>query len=148
MSLYPTFSTPEIEGYSASATPQYKVGLYFDWKTGDLKIDGRGKIIQAGEKDAWLQWCRKSIQTQYGAFLAYSNAYGADLQYIFSQEDRKSCESAIEQEVKNAVMNDPAMRTLDASDFEYEWEGDSVHVTFLLLGADGYTEKTSLELKG
>ena len=148
MSLYPTFSMPEIEGFTANKSPQYKVGLYFDWQTGDLKIDGRGKIVQAGEKDAWVQWCRKSLQTQYNAFLAYSQEYGADLQYIFSQEDRKSCEAAIEQEVKNAVVNDPAMRTLDASNFAYEWEGDSVLVSFHLLGADGYTEKMSVELKG
>ena len=148
MALYPTFSTPEIEGFKVANEPKYRTGLYFDAKNGDLLIDGRGRIVEAGATDAWLQWCCKSIHTQYDAFLAYGKAYGADMQYVFSQTDRAACEDAIMQEVKIAVMNDPANRTIGVSDFSFKWESDSVRVGFVLLGADGNMEKVSLQLKG
>ena len=148
MALYPTFASPEIKGFKTEVNAEYKGGLYFDFMTGDIRIDGSGKIVRADEKNAWLQWCEKSILTQFNAFLAYSSAYGADMQYVMDQTTKQAREDAIKSEIRIALQNDPARRTLEINDFAFEWDVDSVKVTFTVYGADGYTGNISVELGG
>lgn len=148
MDLFPTFAAPEVEVVQEVANPEYKNGLYFDFETGDLRISGSGKIIEANERDAWLQWCVKSILTQFNAYLSYSDAYGADMIHALSRDGREAKEEAIEQEIKNALLNDPSNRTVEVSGFSYSWDVDSVRVEFTVLGADGYTGQLTVSLAG
>ena len=145
MGLYPVFEAPEIKDYVKKVSTEYKIGLHFDQQTGDLRVDSTGKIVEANERDTWLQWCEKALLTQYKAFLGY-DWFGVDLEYALSQLDKQAREDAIEQEIKLALMSDPARRTLELSNFAFEWGSDSVRVSFNLIGADGYTGELSVNL--
>ena len=148
MSLYPTFESPKIEGFNDQGGAEYKNGLYFDFMTGDLKIDSTGKIVEASQEESWLQWCEKAIMSQWNSFLAYTDAYGMDIEYAMQQMNKQEREEALKQEVKNALLNDPANRTIDVGNFSFEWGTDDVRISFVVYGADGYTGKLAVKVRG
>ena len=148
MALYPIFEAPEIVDLTQEKVAEYKESIYFDSELGDIVLDSAGKVKMASGQEAWLQWCVKMIFTEGSACLAYPNGSGVDMEYAMSREDRKSREAAIENTIRDTLMNDPSHRTIEVKDFSYVYGVDSVAVNFTIVGADGYTGQLSVEIGG
>lgn len=148
MRLFPTFDVPTIAERPETLAADYKESVYFDMSTGDIVLDGTGRVKMANSRDAWLQWCMKMIASERGTLRAYPSAkIGVEMEPISELPDRASKESAIETTIKEALMNDPSRRTVDVNNFEFVYGVDSMHVTFDIIGADGYTGGMTVEVE-
>lgn len=147
MALYPTFSTPVIIDAKAEPVAEYKQSVFFDIKKGDIVLDSAGKCQMANGCDAWLQWCTKMLFTELDSCMSYLNQ-GVEMEYAIKREDREAQEIAIENAIKEALMRDPSNRTIEVSNFAFEYHADGVTVTFCIFGADGYTGTLSVEIGG
>ena len=80
--LYPVFEVPDFvtKKNEESRKQQYKPSVYFDYATGDFRLDGAGRMAGASGREAYMQWCIKTVMTERDAFLAYSTKYGAELE--------------------------------------------------------------------
>lgn len=148
MALFPVFEAPEIVDLAQEEVAEYKDSIYFDLSSGDIVLDSSGKIKMANGQETWLQWCTKMIFTERSECLAYPNGIGVEMEYAMSREDRKSREVAIENTIRETLMNDPSHRTIEVKDFSYDYSADSVIVRFTIVGADGYTGEMSIEIGG
>ena len=67
--LFPVFDMPEI--ISASVEKQkYNPSVYFDFERGDFIREGAHRIVEADGKTAYIQWCRKMVETERFTCLA------------------------------------------------------------------------------
>ena len=74
--LYPVFEVPDFvaKKNEENRKQQYKPSVYFDYATGDFRLDGAGRMAGASGREAYMQWCIKTVMTERDAFLAYSTA--------------------------------------------------------------------------
>ncbi len=128
--LYPAFDMPElVEQQQTEPAPKYGKSWLFDFKKGDFVLDGAGRVVEADGHTAWVQWCIKTILTQRFAYVIYSSDYGTELEEAQKQPDRKAVEIELERAITEALLVDP--RTEMVKDFVFEWEGDTVKVSFV-----------------
>ena len=121
-------------------TVGYKPAPFFDFSTGDLRMDGTGRILMANEVEAWIQWCEKTINTPRFKCKAYSTDRGIDYDEIFHAPDKDSAEAILTSEISDALAADPYGRTSYVNSVDIEWlSPDSVHVTAVVVGIDGAT---------
>ena len=144
--LFPVFNVPGIDVSDENSVKQ-RIGIYFDFETGDFKTDNKGRIETASPYDAWTQWCMKTVYTQRWAYLGYSEQIGVELEEALKQEDRPSQESYIEKTISEALLADPYGRTKRVYDFTFKWERDSVKVAFTISGIWDTDYKTSVNLQ-
>ena len=144
-SLYPAFDMPElIEQQQAEPAPRYGKSWLFDFEKGDFVLDGTGRIVIADGYTAWVQWCIKTILTQRFAYVIYSSDYGTELEEAQKQPDRKAVEIELERAITEALLVDP--RTEMVKDFVFEWEGDTVKVSFVAVPVVGPPEQLEVIL--
>ena len=144
-SLYPAFDMPElIEQQQAEPAPRYGKSWLFDFKKGDFVLDGAGRVVEADGHTAWVQWCIKTILTQRFAYVIYSSDYGTELEEAQKQPDRKAVEIELERAITEALLVDP--RTEMVKDFVFEWEGDTVKVSFVAVPVVGPPERLEVIL--
>lgn len=118
----------------------YKPGPYFDFETGDLLMDGSGKILIGNEVDAWKNWCEKTIQTPRFQCKAYSTDIGIDYEEIFNSNDRSTAEAIITSEISDALSADPSGRTAYVESVTFDWiSPDSVSIVVSVVGTNGST---------
>jgi len=133
--LFPVFDVPEIETEDQTKNPIYKPSVYFDFDTGDFKLDGAYRMTVAGGKEAYIQWCRKVVATERDACLAYSTDIGIEGDAALAQGDRAAVESALEKTITEALMVNS--HTEYVRNFEFEWDGgDSLKITFTVKGRE------------
>ena len=147
--LFPVFDVPKII-MSEDDLAKQRVGMSFDFETGDFKLDNGGRIETASPYDVWVQWCLKTVYTQRWAYLGYSDQIGVELEEAFNQEDNAAKESYIEYTISEALLADPYNRTKRVYDFNFNWETDSVKVTFVISGIwdNDYTMTVNLRTGG
>lgn len=145
--LYPTFEMPElVEDQQPVPEPEYPESYLFDFKKGDFVLDGAGRVVEADGYAAWVQWCIKTILTQRFAYVIYSSDYGTELEEAQKQPDRKAVEIELERAITEALLVDP--RTEMVKDFVFEWEGDTVKVSFVAVPVVGPPERLEVMLNG
>lgn len=133
-SLFPSFDVPIIIEESKKTDNIQKSSLYFDFESGDIKLDNTGRIETASPYDTWVQWCLKTVYTQRWAYMGYSDQVGVELEEALNQDGRKAQESYIERTVTEALLADPCNRTKRVYDFIFDWQTDGVNVTFTVSG--------------
>lgn len=126
--LFPIFELPDVLQEEEISKIPYKKSWYFDFEKGDFALDGGNKVRIANEHEAWAQWCAKAVQTERYAYLAYSSDFGVELEEVRKQPTRQAAESMLERTITEALMVHPMTEAV--RDFSFEWEGDSVTVTF------------------
>jgi hypothetical protein len=143
--LYPVFEVPEIvEQQQTEPAPEYGKSWLFDFEKGDFVLDGTGRVVEADGHTAWVQWCVKTILTQRFAYVIYSSDYGTELEEAQKQPDRKAVEIELERAITEALLVDP--RTEMVKDFVFEWEGDTVKVSFVAVPVVGPPERLEVIL--
>lgn len=144
--LYPVFEVPDFvtKKNEENRKQQYKPSVYFDYATGDFRLDGAGRMAGASGREAYMQWCIKTVMTERDAFLAYSTKYGAELETSLAQSDRASVEASLERTIMEAIMANP--KTEYCRDFTFTWpEPDSCDCEFVVKGR-GYDEIQTVSL--
>lgn len=144
--LYPVFEVPDFvaKKNEENRKQQYKPSVYFDYATGDFRLDGAGRMAGASGREAYMQWCIKTVMTERDAFLAYSTKYGAELETSLAQSDRASVEASLERTITEAIMANP--KTEYCRDFTFTWpEPDSCDCEFVVKGR-GYDEIQTVSL--
>lgn len=121
----------------------YKPSIFFDFENGDFVRGHDGKLKEASGYEAWVQWCQKTIMTQRYSHEAYSSDIGVDYESILVSESREEAESILQREIEEALMADPAGRTLYVGNITFEWEADACYVTAEIQGIDGNEEITA-----
>lgn len=145
--LFPTFDVPSVANDVLEV--EYKESIFFDQRKGDIVLDSAGRVKIANGQEAWMQWCMKILASERGTLLAYpSPDIGVEMEHISTLPDREAKEIAIENTIKETLMNDPAHRTIEVKDFAFKHSIDSVVVSFWVVGADGYTGKITIEVEG
>lgn len=139
------FDVPvERAGTGAAAT--WGISPWFDFEAGDIALDGAGRVLMADARESWLIWCVKTVLTEKGAYLAYSDNAGTSMRWALEQGERAAQQEALINAITDALSADPAGRTLSVSGFDFDWAADSVQVSFTLLGADGYQGRVTASL--
>jgi len=144
--LFPTFEMPDLVEQEIESTPNYGKSWLFDFEKGDFVLDGAGRVVEADEHTAWVQWCIKTVLTERFAFLIYSTDYGTEIEQALSQKTKKTTEAELERVISEALLADP--RTERVTDFTFEWEGDAVKVAFTAVPVIGPPERVEVVLNG
>lgn len=80
----------------------YKPSVCFDDGLEDFKRDGSMKLVECSGLEAWIQWCKKVIQTKRYVCQAYSDDIGIDIEQAFQAGSREEAESILENEIVEA----------------------------------------------
>ena len=140
-----TFDAPTADGAYAQRA-RWGISPRFDFETGDIVLDGAGRVDMADAADSWRQWCVKAVHTQRGAYRAYSDSFGADMEWAMRQTGSEARSEAPPNTITDALKADPYGRTLAVGGFEFDWSADGVDVSFELSGAGGCQSSLSLRL--
>ncbi len=133
--LYPKFDMPDLVEAVEDTSIAYPKSWLFDFDTGDFVLDGAGNVVEADGLTTWAQWCVKAVLTQRLAFVVYNWDYGVDLENVMKQPTRAVTEAELEKEITEALMTDP--RTAEVKNFTFEWSGDELTVSFIIVNAAG-----------
>jgi len=132
--LFPVFDVPEINTPAPAEEQKYKPSVYFDYELGDFRRDGANKLVAADGKEAWKQWCIKTVLTERMERMAYSSDIGIELDDALKQADRQAVESALERTITEALMVNP--RTEYVRGFQFTWASDSLYCEFIVKGKE------------
>ncbi len=132
--LFPVFDVPEIITPAPAEEQKYKPSVYFDYALGDFRRDGANKLVTAEGKEAYMQWCVKTVLTERLDRTAYSSDIGTELEDALKQEDHQAVESAMERTITEALMVNK--RTEYVRNFEFTWDSDGLHCDFIVKGKE------------
>lgn len=132
-SLFPVFDTPEVIDSSAEKQ-KYDPSVYFDFESGDFRRDGANKMVVADGKTAFIQWCRKMVETERFTCLAYGTDIGTEMYDALSKGDHSAVESSVERTITEALMVNP--KTEYVREFEFTWQNEGLLVTFVVKGKE------------
>lgn len=138
--LFPVFDVPSIE-VNETQSQEYKKSIYWDYELGDFVRDKSHKNIASTRKEAYIQWCIKMVATERFTCLAYDTDRGTEMNNALSNGDREAAESAIERTITEALMINP--RTEYIREFEFEWSGDELKISFVVKGKEYDEEKVT-----
>jgi len=92
----------------------------FDFDAGEFVTTPTGKVAGSEGKEAWVEWCKKALQTERYRHLVYSRNFGQEYnELIRSGLPRSAIEMEIERITTETLMSDP--RTASVNGFTYEW---------------------------
>nr|WP_255570537.1 DUF2634 domain-containing protein [Cohnella sp. CFH 77786] len=123
-----TTGSVESEDQAAAAGSSVTFGRSwrFDYEAGEFVLTPTGKIAVAEDTEAWLEWCRKALQTERYRYLIYSRDHGQEFDgLIGSGLSRSALESEIRRITTETLMNDP--RTAGVEGFVFRWEADQCY---------------------
>lgn len=132
--LFPVFEVPEIATPTQTQTREYKPSVFFDFDEGDFRLDGAYKMTVSTGKEAYMQWCRKVIETERDACLAYSTDIGAEKEAALAEGDRAVVEAALEKTITEALMVNT--HTEYVREFEFSWRAEELYLTFTVKGKE------------
>lgn len=137
-SLFPTENAnlaPEITETSAGRV-FFGKSWRFDFEKGDFVLTPSGRVVECGDVDAWLEWCRKALMTSRYYFLAYSRNYGQEFEDLIALRlNRAGNESEIKRIAAECLKVDP--RTAGVDDFSFSWEEDKCFFTCAVTSVSG-----------
>ena len=144
--LFPVFDVPAALAEDMKTQNIYQPAPMWDFELGDFVTDGANQSLYGSGYDAWVLWCVKTIMTQRWAHLGYSSNAGIEADEAFREPDRPSQESAFERTITEGLLADPMGRTLQVRDFAFDWSGDSLTISCVVVGADGDTASITAKL--
>jgi len=128
--------SPEEVGAPESASG-YAPGVYFD---GDLRRDGKFRLVEATGVESWEQWCKKCLLTERYSSPCYSTDYGIEIQEAMAAGSRELAESILTRQISEALMADPRGRTQYVSGVDFTWLDDGrVEIAVSATGIDNAT---------
>ena len=108
---------PEVESYS------------YDYAERETFVTGSGKTMRCDAKDAYIFWVVKCVATERYECEAYSTDFGVEFLAIMRNSyPRSIAESEIRRSIKEALHIDN--RTVNVSNFRFNWQADMCHITF------------------
>ncbi|MDR2168107.1 MAG: DUF2634 domain-containing protein [Clostridiales bacterium] len=133
----------------ASRYAPYHIGQV-GWARGDFVTDGAHKFLYGSGVEAWKFWCIKTILTERFAHLGYSNNAGIEAEQVFAENDQQAIESSLERTITEALLADPAGRTIGVRNFRFTWAngGESLFLECKILGIDGNSATISARVRG
>ena len=143
--LFPVFDVPEETNNDAQPLG-YLPGPLFDTEIGDFVYNGANQAVYGTGYDTWVLWCTKTIITQRWAHLGYTNGAGVEANEAFRQPDRAAQESAFIRTITEALLSDPAGRTQQVMDFEFNWNDNSLRAACTVIGKDGSSAAISANI--
>lgn len=132
--LFPVVEIPEFTGKNTRYDTEYRRSVKWDPAAGDFVRDGANRMVECDGREAFAIWCYKTAQTERYRCLAYPGSIGVEMERAMEDDDEKTVESMVERTVTEALMVNP--RTEDVLDFEFSWNGDTMHGTFTVKGVD------------
>lgn len=127
----------ELEEQIDEEAVGYKASICFDDGLEDFKRDGSMKLVECSGLEAWIQWCKKVIQTKRYVCQAYSDDIGIDIEQAFQAGSREEAESILENEIVEALEADPYGRTEFVQSVTFQWKNpDSVEAFCKVIGID------------
>lgn len=127
-SLFPVVDVPEVQEDEYEYDTAFKPSVAWDIASGDFVTDSKHRVMQSDGYEAYKVWCYKIVQTERFSCLAYTDDDGTELEDAMHEEDEDAVESAIQETIEEALMVNP--RTESVSDFEFDWQTDTLTVTF------------------
>lgn len=131
--LFPVFDVPEVIDSSVEKQ-KYNPSVYFDFEKGDFLRDGAHRMVVADGKMAYIQWCRKIVDTERFTCLAYGTDIGTEMYDALNKGDHSAVESAVERTITEALMVNP--RTEYVREFEFSWFNADLTVAFVVKGKE------------
>lgn len=132
--LFPVVQVPEFIPQNTRYDMEYRRSAKWDPVTGDFVRDGANRIVECDGKEAYAIWCFKIAQTERYRCLSYPDSIGVEMERALDNDDIETVESMVQRTITEALMVNP--RTEDVLDFEFSWEGDSMHCKFKVKGID------------
>lgn len=132
--LFPEIEVPDIEEDAVQYDQDYKPSVAWDFEKGDFVMDGTGNMVECDGKEAFKVWCVKTTFTVRNACLAYPSSIGTEIEEALKDDDTDIAESSIEKTITEALEVNP--RTEYVRGFVFDWDGDSVHVSFHVKGVE------------
>lgn len=118
---------PETQD-TTSGTVKFGRSWKFDFGVGDFVSSLTGKVAEAPDKDAWVEWCKKSIQTDRYRYLVYDRSYGQEFEDLIALHlTREANESEIKRMVTECLKVNPRTKSVDS--FSFTWDGDKCYFT-------------------
>lgn len=109
---------------------EYKRTAKWNPSTGDFVRDGAHRMVECEGEEGYMIWCYKVAQTERYRCLAYPDEIGVEMEDAMSDDEPEIVESRVERTITEALMMNP--RTESVGDFEFTWDGDEMHVSFLV----------------
>lgn len=144
----PVFETPKILEHNKNDSQKFKQSYFFDFEAGDFVRDKHNRVMQSDPETAWVQWCIKTVMTQRSAHNSYSNAIGCELEEALRLGERPAIESALKRTISEALVADPAKRTLYVNNFRFRYDPDSIYITFDIYNKKGTSKTISTSVSG
>ena len=91
-------------------------------------------MVVAEGREAYQQWCIKTVLTERLDRMSYSSDTGTELDDALKQADRQAVESAMERTITEALMVNK--RTEYVRSFEFTWDSDGLHCDFEVKGKE------------
>lgn len=132
--LFPVFDVPELVTDTAAEEQKYKGSVYFDYKNGDFKRDGAGRMMTSEGREAYAQWCMKVAMTERQRHLSYNSDIGTEIEEAMAQADIEAVKSSIERTITEALMVNKA--TEYVRDFEFEYLPGELRCSFVVKGKE------------
>ena len=123
---------PEFMEENATYDTKYKRTIKWDAKKGDFVQDGANRIMECSGEEGFMIWCFKMAQTERYSCLAYTSDIGVELENALAADNQKIVESIVERTITDALKVNP--RTEYVRDFEFSWNADEIHCTFVVKG--------------
>lgn len=148
--LYPSFDAPELMADEIIENLEEVHAYKFDHEKEKLVVTGTGKALKGTPLEAYRFWAVKCLLTERYQYAAYGSDFGIEFQKIMEADyPRAIAESEIKRTISEALMVDD--RTVSATSFKFDWEGDSCWITFILesvYGVDYVDVQRGGELSG
>jgi hypothetical protein len=144
--LFPVFDVPSELAVDLQEQQLYKPAPLFDMESGEFVINGARQVLYGSGYDAWVLWCSKTIMTQRWSHLGYSDNSGIETIEAFNEPDRQAQESAFERTITEALLADPAGRTQQVRDFQFNWHSDSLYIACEVVNYEGNSAAISTEI--
>ncbi len=127
--LFPTYDVPSVSEQGDRYDREYKRSPQWDIDKGDFVLDGTHRMVESDGRTGYQVWCLKMSQTERFQCLSYrgciGDQLGVEMENATFYDDHKTVESMMRRTITEALMVNP--RTISVSDFEFEWDGDTIN---------------------
>lgn len=136
--LFPVVQVPEFLSENAEYDAEYRRSAKWDPVAGDFVRDGANRVVACDGREAYSIWCFKIAQTERYRCLAYPDSIGVEMERALDNDEEETVASMVQRTITEALMVNP--RTEDVRDFEFSWNGDTMHCRFKVKGT-GWDEE-------
>ncbi|WKV08207.1 DUF2634 domain-containing protein [Thermoanaerobacterium sp. CMT5567-10] len=107
---------------------KYGKSVKFDFEKGEFIIDPTGRLSEVEGAEAWLEWCKKALNTERYRYVIYSHNFGEEFDTLIEQHlNKQANESEIRRMATECLMANPFTKSVD--NFTFTWENDTCYFT-------------------